>query len=56
MSEYVKDAAHPAGWKSISYRKTSDSRGTSADNANLNPDAMDEAGDEGGSDIEPDPN
>ncbi|EPS33130.1 hypothetical protein PDE_08092 [Penicillium oxalicum 114-2] len=54
MSEYVKDPSVEAGWRTISHDKRKDGLGAASDAANLNPDAMDEGGDAGGSDIEPD--
>lgn len=51
MSEYVKDPTVPAGWRTVSYETQI---GVAPDAANLNPEAMNEEGVEGGSDIEPD--
>ncbi|CRG90839.1 Pro-apoptotic serine protease nma111 [Talaromyces islandicus] len=51
MSEYIKDSTTDSGWKVVTY-PTADEAG--ADTLNLTADAMDEGGDEGGSDIEPD--
>ncbi|OOQ87263.1 Pro-apoptotic serine protease nma111 [Penicillium brasilianum] len=53
MSEYIKDPSVEAGWRTISHDKT-DGLGAASDAANLNPDAMDEGGAAGGSDVEPD--
>ncbi|KAF3389430.1 Pro-apoptotic serine protease [Penicillium rolfsii] len=50
MSEYIKDPSVEAGWRTISHDKL----GAASDAANLNPDAMDEGGEAGGSDVEPD--
>ena len=52
MSEYIKDPAHPAGWKTVSHDKDKYKDGIAPDAANLNPDAMDE-GFEDVSEIEP---
>lgn len=54
MSEYLKDPSVPAGWRTVSYEKPEDKIGVSPDTANLNPDAMDEVFEGGGSDVEPD--
>ncbi|PLN75621.1 Pro-apoptotic serine protease Nma111 [Aspergillus taichungensis] len=54
MSEYLKDASHPSGWKTISHDKSKYKDGIEPDVANLNPDAMDEGFEEGASDVEPD--
>lgn len=55
MSEYLKDPSTAAGWRTVSHRKGEDKLGVAPDAANLNPDAMDEEGLEGGlSDAEPD--
>lgn len=54
MSEYLKDPSVPAGWRTVSYEKPEDKIGVSPDAANLNPDAMDEVFEGGGSDVEPD--
>jgi hypothetical protein len=54
MSEYIKDPSVEAGWRTISHDKTKDGLGAASDAANLNPDAMDEGGEAGGSDVEPD--
>jgi hypothetical protein len=51
MSEYVKDPTTPSGWRTISYETQV---GVAPDAVNLNPDAMDEGAEQGGSDIEPD--
>lgn len=53
MSEYIKDPSVEAGWRTISHDKT-EGLGAASDAANLNPDAMDEGGAPGGSDVEPD--
>ncbi|KAJ5544494.1 hypothetical protein N7535_007107, partial [Penicillium sp. DV-2018c] len=50
MSEYVKDPTTSSGWRTISYETQV---GVAPDAANLNPDAMDEGAEQGGSDIEP---
>ncbi|KAJ5730379.1 Pro-apoptotic serine protease [Penicillium malachiteum] len=54
MSEYVKDPTATSGWRTISHDKSKDKLGVSADAVNLNADAMDEGGEGGGSDMEPD--
>ena len=54
MSEYLKDTSQPSGWKTISHDKSKYKDGIEPDVANLNPDAMDEGFEEGGSDVEPD--
>ncbi|GAB1216645.1 hypothetical protein ATERTT37_005862 [Aspergillus terreus] len=46
MSEYIKDPAHPAGWKTVSHDKAKHKDGIAPDAANLNPDAMDEGFDD----------
>ncbi|KAJ5996010.1 hypothetical protein N7522_007670 [Penicillium canescens] len=51
MSEYIKDPTVPAGWRTVSYETQI---GVAPDAANLNPEAMDEGVEGGGSDIEPD--
>ncbi|KAJ5483035.1 Pro-apoptotic serine protease [Penicillium diatomitis] len=53
MSEYVKDPSAEAGWRTISHDKGKGVLGAASDAANLNPDAMDEGGEAGGSDVEP---
>lgn len=53
MSEYIKDPSVEAGWRTISHDKV-EGVGAASDAANLNPDAMDEGGEAGGSDVEPD--
>jgi hypothetical protein len=53
MSEYIKDPSVEAGWRTISHDKI-EGLGAASDAANLNPDAMDEGGEAGGSDVEPD--
>ncbi|KAJ5220492.1 Pro-apoptotic serine protease [Penicillium chermesinum] len=57
MSEYIKDPSVAAGWRTVSHDTSDKNRkpGVSPDTANLNPDAMDEGQDGGGSDVEPDP-
>ncbi|KAJ5272941.1 Pro-apoptotic serine protease [Penicillium angulare] len=54
MSEYLKDPSVEAGWRTISHGKPEDKLGVAPDAANLNPDAMDEGMEGGGSDMEPD--
>jgi hypothetical protein len=54
MSEYIKDPSAEAGWSTVSHGKSETKKGVSSDAANLNPDAMDEGGDGGPSDAEPD--
>ncbi|KAJ5391137.1 Pro-apoptotic serine protease [Penicillium cosmopolitanum] len=54
MSEYIKDPSAEAGWSTVSHGKSETKQGVSSDAANLNPDAMDEGGDGGASDAEPD--
>lgn len=54
MSEYIKDPSVEAGWSTVSHGKSETKQGVSSDAANLNPDAMDEGGDGGASDVEPD--
>lgn len=54
MSEYVKDPSSPLGWKTISHDANKAKLGAMPDAPNLNPDAMDEGGEGGGSDAEPD--
>lgn len=54
MSEYIKDPSVEAGWRTVSHGKAEDKLGVAPDAANLNPDAMDENMEEGGSDMEPD--
>lgn len=44
----------PADWRTISHDKSEVTLGAAADAVNLNPDAMDEGHEGGGSDIEPD--
>lgn len=53
MSEYIKDPSSPEGWRTITYEKGKEKRGSPADTTNLNADAMSE-GMEGYSDAEPD--
>ncbi|KAJ5623583.1 Pro-apoptotic serine protease [Penicillium lividum] len=54
MSEYLKDPSVAAGWRTISHGKLNEKLGVAADAVNLNPDAMDEGLEGGGSDMEPD--
>lgn len=54
MSEYLKDPTVAAGWRTVSHDKLNEKLGIAADVANLNPDAMDEGLEGGGSDMEPD--
>lgn len=54
MSEYIKDTSVAAGWRTVSHDKPNTKPGVAPDTANLNPDAMDEGFEGGGSDLEPD--
>lgn len=54
MSEYLKDSSVAAGWRTVSHDRPDEKLGVAADAANLNPDAMDEGLEGGGSDMEPD--
>ncbi|KAJ5769601.1 Pro-apoptotic serine protease [Penicillium odoratum] len=54
MSEYLKDPSVAAGWRTVSHSKPNEKLGVAADAVNLNPDAMDEGLEGGGSDMEPD--
>jgi hypothetical protein len=46
MSEYVKDAAQPGGWKAISYHSAGKNSGGDSDGAPLTAEGMEEGGGE----------
>lgn len=52
MTEYVKDPAHPLGWRTVSYPSDQARRGVS-DDSMVNADGMVEEPDQGMEDVEP---